>query len=128
MINRNRLHNCKNPYQGAARRVLCVCSAGLLRSPTAANVLHKEFGYNTRAVGYNKDYALIPIDDCLIRWADEIVVMEHEIEEYLKEEFVISKPIINLGVPDNFEYMDEQLQDMILETYTKGVADNESID
>ena len=49
--NYNRLGNSRNIYQGKDKRVLCVCSAGLLRSPTAANVLHKEFGYNTRACG-----------------------------------------------------------------------------
>jgi predicted protein tyrosine phosphatase len=30
----NRLGNCKNYHQGKFKRVLCVCSAGLLRSPT----------------------------------------------------------------------------------------------
>lgn len=28
MITFNRLHNVKNPNQGTARKVLCVCSAG----------------------------------------------------------------------------------------------------
>ncbi len=40
MINRNRWGNIDNPYQGSAKKVLCVCSAGMLRSPTAANVLY----------------------------------------------------------------------------------------
>ena len=41
----NQLANINNPYQGKSKKVLCLCSAGLLRSPTAANVLHREFEF-----------------------------------------------------------------------------------
>ena len=74
----NRLYNCKNPYQGDAKKVLCVCSAGLLRSPTAAVVLNREYGYNTRACGTEVGHALIPLDETLMHWADEIVVMDRD--------------------------------------------------
>ena len=48
----NRLHNVRNPNQGPAKRVLCLCSAVLLRSPTVAWVLGKApYDYNTRAAG-----------------------------------------------------------------------------
>ena len=48
----NRLGNSKNPYQGDFKKVLCVCSAGLLRSPTAAWVLsNAPFNFNTREIG-----------------------------------------------------------------------------
>ena len=73
----NQLANVGNPFQGKAKKVLCVCSAGLLRSPTLANVLHRQFGFNTRAVGYCQEYALIPISQALIWWADEIVFVNH---------------------------------------------------
>ena len=43
-----------NPYQGDRRRILFVCSAGLLRSPTGAHVGSVR-GYNTRAAGSNQD-------------------------------------------------------------------------
>ena len=67
-MRKNALWNCKNPYQGRDKRVLCVCSAGLLRSPTIAKVLVMN-GYNTRSCGC-RDYALIQIDNVLIEWAD----------------------------------------------------------
>jgi len=61
---RNRIHNSSNPYQGKFKRVLCVCSAGLLRSPTTAFVLSQEpYNYNTRAAGIVDDYALVPVDE-----------------------------------------------------------------
>ena len=67
-----------NPYQGAYKRVLCVCSAGILRSATAALVLSKEpFNYNTRSAGV-EHYALIPITEVLLAWADEVICMTKE--------------------------------------------------
>lgn len=70
--------NVRNKYQTSAKRVLCVCSIGMLRSPTLANVLHKEYGYNTRSCGTDKDYALIPITEVLITWADLILFVNKE--------------------------------------------------
>lgn len=74
----NQIANTQNPYQGKSVKALCVCSAGLLRSPTIAKVL-TERGYNTRAAGMSQEYALIPVTPALIAWADEIhVVAEQE--------------------------------------------------
>jgi len=58
----NALHNCTNPHQGTSKKILTVCSGGLLRSPTLANVLHKNYNYNTRSCGVH-DYALIQFDE-----------------------------------------------------------------
>lgn len=113
---RNRFHNITNPYQGESKRVLCVCSAGLLRSPTAANVLHKEFGFNTRAAGINHEYALIPLDDVLLEWADEVVVMEPWMYHQLETNQSVKK-LLCLSIPDKFAYMDPELQSMILTSY-----------
>lgn len=117
----NRLHNCKNPYQGQFKKVLAVCSAGLLRSPTIANVLHKEYGYNTRSCGIH-DYALVMCDDVLLTWADEIVVVDLEKEYFIKEQLQrlnLEKPVINLNIPDIHEFMDPDLQNDILIKYKK---------
>lgn len=113
----NRIWNINNPYQGEAKKVLCVCSAGLLRSPTAANVLHKELGYNTRCCGIDIDHALVPIDEVLVKWADEIVVMETRHAAYVGANYSDHAPIINLSIPDSFAYMEEELQKYILEAY-----------
>lgn len=73
----NRLHNMRNPNQGDAKKVLCVCSAGLLRSPTLAWILSNEpFNYNTRAVGTSSDYALIVLDEVQLQWADAVVFVD----------------------------------------------------
>ena len=98
----NRRWNCHNPNQGKAKKVLCVCSAGLLRSPTCANILHKEYGYNTWACGLDSYYALIPIDDVLVEWADEIVCMDKYQESEILRLYKTNTPIVCLGIDDDY--------------------------
>lgn len=122
----NRLGNCKNPFQGSYKKVLCVCSAGLLRSPTAALVLSQEpFNFNTRAAGISNEYALILVDQVLISWADEIVVMtkeqRHKIEVLLHK-MGIPKSVVCLDIPDNFAYRDAELQKLIAGNYQAAVG------
>lgn len=126
----NALHNCKNPYQGAEKRVLCLCSAGLLRSPTAAFVLQKELGYNTRAAGVT-DYALIPVTEVLLEWADEIVCVNEETYNILMNSAIlmdsaarskfdleaIKRITTVLDLPDIYPRMDSTLQKEILRQY-----------
>ena len=104
----NRKYNSKNPFQGKYKRVLCVCSAGLLRSPTLAWLLSNEpYNYNTRAAGIDTGHALIPVDDVLIEWADEIICMDEYQQKTLQER--TKKPVINLKIGDSFEYRDKGL-------------------
>ena len=115
----NRLYNCKNPYQGKAKKVLCVCSAGLLRSPTTAEVLSQPpYNFNTRSCGYDVGHALIPIDEVLVEWADEIVVMDEFQYEQIQKR--TKKRVINLNIGDNFEFRSNQLKALIRENYPKG--------
>lgn len=114
----NRMYNAKNPYQGHSKRVLCVCSAGLLRSPTAALVLSQEpYSFNTRAVGLDVSHALIPIDDVLLEWADEIVCMTGEQETRLKVMTKYKKRIVCLNIKDSFEYRQPELIELVKEKY-----------
>lgn len=118
----NRLANVSNRFQGETKKVLCVCSAGLLRSPTMAVVLSQEpYNYNTRAAGLSKEYALILVDDVLLHWADEIVCAEswmaQEIEEMLKALGMEHKDIIALDIPDKYEYRNPELMQLIREKY-----------
>ena len=115
MSTMNRIHNCTNPYQTKAKRVLCLCSAGLLRSPTTAVVLQRDFGYNTRSAGVNEEYALILADDVLYNWADEIVAVEKSIANRVPKEW--KNKVITLAVPDIYSYMDKELQIRIKEQY-----------
>lgn len=115
----NRLANSKNEFQGSFKKVLCVCSAGLLRSPTAALVLSQPpFGFNTRAAGISDDFALIVVDQILVHWADEIVCMTKDQAELLKR--VTEKPIVCLNIEDSFAYRDPELIKRVADAYQNG--------
>ncbi|OQB10754.1 MAG: hypothetical protein BWY21_00041 [Parcubacteria group bacterium ADurb.Bin216] len=113
----NRLWNARNPAQGEALKALCICSAGLLRSPTLAWILSNEpFSFNTRAAGSTKTFALIHADEVLLHWAD-IIVFANE-ENYLEtmgdfpEIEQSDKQIITLDIPDRFQTRDPRLVDI----------------
>lgn len=117
----NRLANIGNIYQKLFmyKRVLIVCSAGMLRSPTAAYVLSLEpYNYNTRAAGVSEEYALVVVDEVLVAWADEIVFMQSEHRLQLGDRLNLEKKdIVVLDIPDDFEYRDPKLMDLIKEKY-----------
>ena len=105
-----------NSYQGDYKRVLTVCSANMLRSPTIALVLSAEpYNYNTRSAG-TADFALIPVTNDLLMWADEIVCADSEHTKVINkmlQKLDIDKPLINLRIPDVYEYRNEGLIDLI---------------
>jgi predicted protein tyrosine phosphatase len=117
-MNMNRLHNMTNPHQGAYKRVLCICSAGLLRSPSAAVVLsQKPFNFNTRAAGLDTDFALVAVDEYLLAWADEVVCMTTSQAVNLID--MTDKPVICLDIPDDFGYRDPKLMKIIAKQYAE---------
>jgi predicted protein tyrosine phosphatase len=116
MISMNHMNVIRNPYQGEAKKVLCVCSAGVLRSPTAAATIHEVYGHNTRSAGVSDDFALIPVTDNLCYWADEIVIMESWMETMEVFEPYQDK-LICLNIPDMFPYMALELVELIKERY-----------
>jgi predicted protein tyrosine phosphatase len=90
-----------------------VCSAGLLRSPTAAYVSANR-GYNTRAAGM-EDYALVPVTQQLVDWADTVFCMDDYQVAVLKEKFDVEA--VNLAVPDKFEYRNSELVKLLEEKF-----------
>jgi len=126
MTSFNRLGNAKNMYQTGVKKVLCICSAGLLRSPTMAVVLSQPpYNYNTRAAGVSIEYALIPVDDVLIHWADEIVCVEERIKDALVADFDVDNTSIKvLNIPDNYEYRNPELIELIKEQYDNTLRDS----
>jgi predicted protein tyrosine phosphatase len=108
-----------NPYQSNRPRWLFVCSAGLLRSPTGA-ALAVQHGINARSCGSNFNYALVPCSSNLINWAEKIVFVNRENLWQLEDNFLGHKELLEqieqkqivLNIPDNFEYMDTELQEL----------------
>ena len=108
-------------WEGTALRVLFVCSAGLLRSPTAAFLAQRDLDWNTRAAGV-ADYALVPVTQQLVSWADYIVCMEQEHKEAICGRFSalhLEDRIRVLGIPDQFRRMEPELRIMVSEALSK---------
>lgn len=107
----------KNQYQGDNKRVVFVCSAGILRSATGARLYaHK---YNTRCAG-TEDYALIPLTGNLLIWADEVVFV-HEYN-YLGAAKQFDLDAYNytikcLNIEDEYDHMQDELVQLFLEQY-----------
>ena len=130
MIKRNQLGVVQNAYQGRHRRVLTVCSAGCLRSPTAAHILSSPpWNYNTRCAGTSQEYAIVPVTEALVIWADVILVMDQwqwnhimdiqnklaqEVDHMFEYEY---KPMHNLEIEDEFGYRDPRLVEIMTEKF-----------
>lgn len=107
-----------NPFQGKDKRVLFVCSMGILRSATGARIYAKK--YNTRSAGSWGD-ALIPLTPMLLAWAQEIVFVnkenyENAVAEF-GEEIFQSTPTKVLDIPDQYEHMHPMLVKAFVEQY-----------
>ena len=130
MIKRNQLGVLFNAYQGSHRKVLTVCSAGCLRSPTAAHILSSEpWNFNTRCAGTSEEYAIVPVTEALVAWADVIVVMDRAqwnyimaIQNKLAEESGFMheyeyKAMYNLEIEDDYSYRDPKLVKIMTEKF-----------
>ncbi len=111
------------PYDHASqsnrKRLLFVCSAGLLRSPTAAAVA-TAMGYNARSCGTG-NYALIQLSANLIYWAHHIYFMNPENRYVANSIFkdkqdilhLLNTKSISLNIEDKYNYMDPELTSML---------------
>ena len=118
---RNQLYNIHNEFQGKTKKVLCVCSAGLLRSATLQNMLIKEYGYNCRNCGTEESYALVPISEALLLWADEIIFVNkanyRSVALDLAEMKIPEDKIFVLSIPDIYNFNDPKLVEICKQQY-----------
>ena len=108
----------RNPYQGDDKKVLFVCSMGILRSATGARLYANK--YNTRSAGSWGD-ALIPLTPLLIAWAEEIVFVNEEnyknaVNEFGEDVFK-ETPTKVLNIPDQFPHMHYKLVEAFNDQY-----------
>lgn len=93
-----------NEFQGDDKKVLFVCSAGILRSATGARMYAKL--YNTRCAG-SESYALIPVTADLLLWADEIVFVQPENLQSVAKRFDLDSfpcKVVVLNIPDIYNH------------------------
>ncbi|MCR5103705.1 MAG: protein tyrosine phosphatase [Eubacterium sp.] len=100
--------------------ILFVCSQNKRRSLTAEKIFNGVNGHNVRSAGTEKN-SRIKVTPGLIGWADMIFCFEKKHLRRLREKYsdeISGKDIVTLNIPDDYEYMDEELQD-ILRSYVE---------
>jgi len=130
MIKANQLGVLFNAYQGKHKKVLTVCSAGCLRSPTAAHILSSEpWNFNTRCAGTSKEYAIVPVTESLVAWADVIVCMDSDQVKFVNEmQNILAKDmtgmyeydykqVLNLEIEDAYDYRNPKLVEIMKEKF-----------
>jgi len=103
---------------------LFICSRNKWRSRTAEDIFQHLDEINVRSAGTAQS-ARIKVNEKLINWADLIFVMEKEHKRRLTERFsqlLHDKEIIVLGIPDEYQYMDQELIDILKATMQPFVA------
>jgi len=95
--------------------ILFVCSQNKRRSLTAEKIFDGVNGHCVRSAGTEKN-SRIKVTPGLLGWADLIFCFEKKHLRRLREKYseeVSGKQIVTLNIPDDFEYMDEELQDIL---------------
>ncbi|MBW1938759.1 MAG: phosphotyrosine protein phosphatase [Deltaproteobacteria bacterium] len=93
------------------QKVLFLCNQNRLRSPTAEAVFRESPMLEVKSAGVDKD-ASVPVNLELLEWADIIFVMEKGQRNVIHKKFkdiYKNKRIACLYIPDDFEYMDPDL-------------------
>jgi predicted protein tyrosine phosphatase len=96
-------------------RVLFVCSQNKLRSPTAEQVFANRPGFEVASAGTDRS-AGTPVSTEVIEWADVIFVMERSHRTKISKNFrahLKNKRIVCLDIPDDYEYMDAALVQLL---------------
>jgi predicted protein tyrosine phosphatase len=97
------------------RNVLFVCSRNQWRSPTAEQIFRKHPHLNARSCGTSPK-AKHPVNENDIAWADVVMVMEPKHKQRLRADFshpLSGKPVHVLDIPDEYQYMDPELVEML---------------
>jgi predicted protein tyrosine phosphatase len=95
--------------------ILFICSRNKWRSATAETIYKNHADHQVRSAG-TEPSARIKISAKLIIWADLIFVMEKKHKQRIAKRFpeeIYEKEIIILDIPDDYQYMDEELIDEI---------------
>ncbi|MDB9514606.1 methyltransferase domain-containing protein [Kamptonema animale CS-326] len=95
-------------------KILFVCSQNKLRSLTAEK-MYENSNYAVKSAGTEKG-ARTRVTEGIIGWADLIFVMEKRHSDRLRSKFresLAGKKIICLHIPDNYDYMEPELIEIL---------------
>ena len=95
--------------------ILFICSRNKRRSATAETIFRNTDVHSVQSAG-TEESAVHRVNEKLLLWADIIVVMEKKHRERLAEKHydtISQKQLIVLDIPDEYEYMEEELIEML---------------
>ncbi|PWK26248.1 putative protein tyrosine phosphatase [Arcicella aurantiaca] len=98
------------------QKLLFVCSQNKWRSLTAEKILENHEDFWVKSAG-TENGARVKISAGLIGWADIIFVMEKKHRSRIQEKYketVGGKPLYVLNIPDDYQFMDEELIEILL--------------
>lgn len=107
-------------------KVLFLCDANRLRSPTAETIFSGHPRVEAKSAGVGKE-ATVPVSLELLEWADLVFVMEKRHRNIIQSKFkeiYQRKRIICLYIPDDFEFMDPELIELLEERVTPYLESN----
>ena len=106
--------------------ILFVCSQNKRRSLTAEKLLNGYNGHTVRSAGTEKN-SRVKLTPGLIGWADMIFCFEEKHLRRLKDSYaeeIAGKKIITMNIQDEYEYMDEELQEILWSYAEEYIADD----
>ena len=92
-------------------KVLFICSRNRFRSLTAETVFDGAGGHQVRSAG-TEEGARVRVTAGHLGWADLVFVMERRHLDRLRKKFgqeLVGKRVVCLHIPDEYDYMDEDL-------------------
>ena len=103
--------------------ILFICAKNQWRSPTAETIYRQDSRFNVRSAGINSS-ARKRISDRDIAWADLILVMENQHKKAIANRYrdLDLPDIFVLDIPDDYQYMSEELILMIRDSTEEIIA------
>lgn len=98
------------------QKLLFLCSQNKRRSLTAEKIFNGYQKCEACSAGTESN-ARIKVTAGMIGWADIVFCMEKKHVRRIKEKYtdeISGKKIVCLNIPDDFEYMDEELQEILM--------------
>ena len=107
-------------------KILFVCGRNQWRSPTAQNIYKHDSRIEIRSAGVS-DKSRHQISSADVGWANLILTMENEHKSHIQKLFKGQQlpTILSLEIPDEYQYMDEELIELIkshTEPYIKSLT------
>lgn len=119
------LHICNKPNKLSRPNILVICGKNKRRSRTAEFIFKNDDRFNIRSAGLSpKSDRRVTENDVI--WADVTLVMENEHRTRLKElhKTKAVKKIEVLYIPDEYEFMDDELVEILTTKVNQIVKDN----